>query len=43
MAGAAAVGVGSSIVDTEAISAGNFDMLRQNAEAFMNEIDSIHS
>jgi 2-dehydro-3-deoxyphosphogluconate aldolase/(4S)-4-hydroxy-2-oxoglutarate aldolase len=42
-AGAAAVGVGSSIVDTEAISAGNFDMLRQNAEAFMNEIDSIHS
>lgn len=37
-AGAVAVGVGTSLLDSEAIAAGNYDVLRSNAERIVNNV-----
>jgi 2-dehydro-3-deoxyphosphogluconate aldolase/(4S)-4-hydroxy-2-oxoglutarate aldolase len=38
-AGATAVGVGSSLVDREAIAAGDFDNIRETATEFVDRVD----
>lgn len=40
-AGATAVGVGSSLVDSDAVAAGEFRVLTENAEAFCERIESV--
>ncbi|MGB9955199.1 bifunctional 4-hydroxy-2-oxoglutarate aldolase/2-dehydro-3-deoxy-phosphogluconate aldolase [Haloferax prahovense] len=42
-AGATAVGVGSSIVDTEAIARGEFDVIEANARAFREAVEAARS
>ncbi|MEX0779431.1 MAG: bifunctional 4-hydroxy-2-oxoglutarate aldolase/2-dehydro-3-deoxy-phosphogluconate aldolase [Balneolales bacterium] len=38
--GAFALGVGSALVDTKAIRAGNFDLITQKAKAFVDEVET---
>lgn len=42
-AGAAAVAVGSNLVDRKLVAAGNFDQLTENASAFIREVQSSRS
>ncbi|RDZ34055.1 MULTISPECIES: bifunctional 4-hydroxy-2-oxoglutarate aldolase/2-dehydro-3-deoxy-phosphogluconate aldolase [unclassified Haloferax] len=42
-AGATAVGVGSSIVDTEAIACGEFDVIEANARVFREAVEAARS
>jgi 2-dehydro-3-deoxyphosphogluconate aldolase/(4S)-4-hydroxy-2-oxoglutarate aldolase len=42
-AGAAAVGVGSSIVDNDAVARGDFETIEANAAAFVDRVDAARS
>jgi 2-dehydro-3-deoxyphosphogluconate aldolase/(4S)-4-hydroxy-2-oxoglutarate aldolase len=42
-AGAAAVGVGSSIVDNEAVARGDFEAIEENARAFVGAVEDARS
>lgn len=41
--GAFALGVGSALVDIKAIRAGNFDLIEQKAQAFVEQVESFNS